>query len=236
MHLAALFDMDGLLIDSERSIMTAWLRAAQDLGASLSETEYLAVVGHSAPKSDSILIEVFGDHSRFELARAAVLRTLEVRHASNGFALKPGVKALLTALSERKIPCAVASSSPKLEIERRLNAAGILRHFSSVAGGDEVLKGKPDPAVYLLAAHRLGVSANQCLAFEDSPNGAHAALAAGASLAIVPDLIAPTEELAVQSLGILGSLEEALPQVEHWFTTAKTPNCNRTRPPSAAGE
>lgn len=96
-------------------------------------------------------------------------------------------------------------------------APGALQHFKAVAGGNEVLRGKPDPALYRLAAQRLGVAPEQCLAFEDSHNGGCAALAAGMGLVVVPDLLQPAPQVAQACLAVLGSLQDALAQVPQWF-------------------
>jgi len=217
MHLAALFDMDGLLIDSERVIMAAWLEVARRFDVPLSEASYAAVVGRKAAESDVLLAGIFGGGSRLQAAQAEVNRALERQPLARRYPLKPGAARLLGTLAATGTPCVVASSSARFEIEERLFAAGILDCFVAVAGGDEVAAGKPDPAVYRLAAARAGVAPERCLAFEDSPNGARAALAAGASLVLVPDLVEPPEEIAARCLCVLRSLEEAMPSVGSWF-------------------
>ncbi len=216
-HCAALFDMDGLLIDSERTIMQAWLAEAGARGASLTRQDYLAVVGRSAPESDALLSACFGGRAPFEQARAAVQRRLETLRAAGGFPLKPGAARLLAALAARGVPCAVASSSSRHEIDVRLTQAGVRHHFGACAGGDEVASGKPDPALYRLAAQRRGVSPAVCLAFEDIHHGARSALAAGARLVLVPDLLPPSADLVAGATVVLASLDEALPQVDAWF-------------------
>ena len=220
-YAAVLFDMDGLLIDSERGLMDAWLRAAGEHGFGLAPADYLAVVGLAAAASDAILERVCGGRDEFERARTSV----EIFMNGSGvvFPLKRGAGALLEALAARQIPCAVASSSTRAEIEERLAAVGVRQKFAAVAGGDEVAQGKPSPDVYLLAAQRLGVPPQSCLALEDSHNGARAALAAGAAVAIVPDLIRPTDELAACSVCVLDSLDDAVAHVEHWFPVIAAP-------------
>jgi HAD superfamily hydrolase (TIGR01509 family) len=219
MHRAALFDMDGLLIDSERSIMRAWLEVACEMGVLLSEREYAGVIGRTARESDEVLVDIFGGCDNFEFAQASVRQKLDARFSSAEFPLKAGAKALLSTLVARGIPCAVASSSSRLEIEKRLAAAGVIEYFFSVAGGDEVARGKPDPSVYLLAASRLGIHAQNCVAFEDSHNGACAALASGAALVIVPDLVQPSQKIVSRSMCVLSSLNEAVPHVDAWFSS-----------------
>jgi beta-phosphoglucomutase-like phosphatase (HAD superfamily) len=133
------------------------------------------------------------------------------------FPLKPGALPLLEALQAAGIPCAVASSSNVGEIRHRLGHVDVLRYFQSVSGGDEVTHGKPDPALYLLAATRLGVAPQDCIAFEDSENGARAAQAAGIRVVIVPDLRHPPADVAARAFGVIGSLSEAIAHVPHWF-------------------
>ena len=100
------------------------------------------------------------------------------------------------------------------EVRRRLAKVGVLEFFQAVAGGDEVTHSKPDPAVYLLAANRLGVSADECLAFEDTDHGAQAAQAAGMRVVLIPDLRSHNFDAAFMQLG---SLEHAFEHVDRWF-------------------
>ena len=124
---------------------------------------------------------------------------------------------MLEALQAAGVPCAVASSSAVKEIRHRLGHVDVLRYFQAVAGGDEVTHGKPDPSLYLLAATRLGVAPADCIAFEDSENGARAAQAAGIRVVIVPDLKQPPEDVAARAHGVIDSLQDALAHVPHWF-------------------
>ncbi len=221
MHIAALFDMDGLLIDSERVIMAAWLEAARRFNVSLSAAKYADLVGRNAAESDALLGQVFGGSERLRSAQIEVNRALESKPPAQRFPLKPGATRLLETLAAAGTPCVVASSSARSEIEERLSMAGVLGYFVAVAGGDEVTLGKPDPAIYRLAAARAGVAPARCLAFEDSPNGARAALSAGAGLVLVPDLLEPPAEIAERSVCVLRSLDEAIPRVEAWFGAAR---------------
>jgi len=217
MFAGALFDMDGLLLDSERAIMRAWMQVARERAVRLSPARYATVVGRNVAESTALLAPHFGGMEGLQQARQQVQVLLQAQPPEERFALKPGVAELLAWLAAREVPIAVASSSSRHEIEHRLALSGVRDHFRAVAGGDEVPAGKPDPAVYLLAAQRMGHAANVCLAFEDSPNGARAALAAGAALVLVPDLVRPPVALARRSLCVLGSLQQALPQAPQWF-------------------
>jgi HAD superfamily hydrolase (TIGR01509 family) len=217
MFSAAIFDMDGLLVDSERTIMNTWITVGLSLGITLSPSDYLRIVGRSSTECHEILTDLFGGPITLGEALIRVQQQLHAPAGQPAFPLKSGAQALLAELSRAGIPCAVASSSSVEEIKSRLERVGILHFFKTVAGGDEVARGKPDPAVYSLAAHRLGESAYACLSFEDSDHGALAAVSAGASVVIVPDLKHPTSEVVEQSFRVLGKLDEAIEHVSDWF-------------------
>jgi len=217
MFSAAIFDMDGLLVDSERTIMKMWIAAGLDLGITLSPPDYLRIVGRSSTECHEILTDLFGGATTFGEALIRVRQQLDAPAGQPTFPLKSGAHALLVELARRGIPCAVASSSSVEDIKSRLERVGVLHFFEAVAGGDEVAREKPDPAVYRLAAHRLGESVHACLAFEDSDHGARAAVSAGAAVVIVPDLKHPTREVVKLSFRVLGKLDEAIEHVSDWF-------------------
>jgi HAD superfamily hydrolase (TIGR01509 family) len=211
---AAIFDMDGLLLDSERVIMQAWLTSAQEEGINLSEPDFLLVVGCGAEESHARLSGLLGGHGSFQSVRDRVRARLAAQPGVV-FPLKPGALQILALLRQRGVPCAVASSTYVDEVRHRLAMVGVLDLFQAVAGGDEVSRSKPDPAVYLLAADRLGVPPGQCLAFEDTDHGATAAHAAGLRVVVVPDLRAHDFGAAYMTLS---SLEDAALHIDRWFS------------------
>ncbi|WP_179401632.1 HAD family hydrolase [Burkholderia guangdongensis] len=214
---AAIFDMDGLLVDSERTIMNTWIDVAHAHGVALSSADYLQIVGRSYAEGQVILARLIGREDTFRAVSARVREQLAAPLPHPKFPLKRGAHALLAALAQAGVPCAVASSSARDVIRARLDAVGVLDRFAAIAGGDEVERGKPDPAVYRLAAERLGVPASACIALEDSDFGALAAVRAGASVVTVPDLKAPTPDIVALSLCVLDSLDDALAHVPAWF-------------------
>ena len=209
--------MDGLLIDSERAISKAWLEGARELGFPLEMADFLKVVGTASQQSTAMLVDMLGSEAAMRATAAKAHALLPQAGGGPVFPLKPGALPLLEALRDAGIPCAVASSSAVAEIRHRLGHVGVLGHFRCIAGGDEVARGKPDPALYLLAAARLGVAPGDCIAFEDSENGARAAQAAGVRVVIVPDLKHPTDDVAARAHGVLPSLADAIEHVPHWF-------------------
>ncbi|MDQ0589614.1 HAD family hydrolase [Variovorax paradoxus] len=219
MFAAAIFDMDGLLIDSERPIMAAWIEAARTLDIELSQSHYLQVVGLATAESEVILGTLLGGPEAYRHAIAHVRKRLQLQRADGLplFPIKPGAAEFLGALRQRGTRCAVASSSTSGQIQACLGSLDVLHHFEAFAGGDEVARAKPDPALYLLAASRLGVDPAECVAFEDSENGAKAALAAGLRVVIVPDLKHPPTAIVEQALHVLDSLHDAMAHVPRWF-------------------
>jgi len=214
---AAIFDMDGLLLDSERPIRDAWLQAARELGAPLDDVSYLDLVGRNQTDSRALLQARLGTAFSYETLRDNANRLLAEMLAARSYAVKAGVLALLQALHERSVTCVVASSTAHAEVERHLHHAGLAAFFSGFSGGDEVARGKPHPDLFLLAAQRAGQQPEDCLVFEDSEHGARGALAAGMGVVIVPDLKTPADDACAASLAVLRSLHDALVRLDDWF-------------------
>lgn len=213
---AAIFDMDGLLLDSERPIRDAWLRLSAAAGTPLSEADYRLTVGRSRPDCLQLLAPRLGGLVAVEAMYEAVDAAVAAQLGSCGFALKPGALALLNTLRERGIARTVASSTRHAKVLQRLGDAGLLDHFETVHGGDQVARGKPHPDLFELAARTLGHAGRDCLVFEDSSYGAQGALAAGMGVVLVPDLKDPDPEIARHCM-ILSSLADSLPLLAHWF-------------------
>jgi HAD superfamily hydrolase (TIGR01509 family) len=215
---AAVFDMDGLLLDSERPIRDAWLQAAQSLGVALAPMDYLSVVGLNHADANARMLALFGDDDdTLRAARLLVQSQLDEQFTTRSFGVKPGARRLLQALADAGLPCAVASSTHRAEVHRRLNNAGLIEFFAAMCGGDEVSRGKPAPDLYLLALRRLGAHASKSLAFEDSGHGVQAALAAGLAVVTVPDLKGPDLEWQARCVAVLPTLEAACDRSVEWF-------------------
>lgn len=207
MFKAAIFDMDGLLIDSERIIMQACILAASELGISYTQSDYIQLIGRSAPDSNQVMITQLGGVNNFTKVMKRVDEILAV--SGNYFPLKIGALEIVQHFHAQGIPCGVASSSYQDIIRYRLSKVGILEYFSVITSGDEVERGKPHPDIYLLAIKKLGVSAEACIAFEDSEFGAHAAITAGLKVVVVPDLKQPSDYVNENCYQVLNSLADA---------------------------
>ncbi|MGH7939884.1 MAG: HAD family hydrolase [Limisphaerales bacterium] len=216
MNRAVIFDMDGLLLDSERPYRDAWLVVCNRKGFRLTDSNYLQAVGRDDRDTREIFQAQFGDHFPYDEMCADVRVIMDEHTGDRGHALKDGVVGLLEFLAQHSIPCAVATSTMQEKALARLGQANILRYIRHVSGGDEVTKGKPEPDLYLLAAKKLGVAPGECLVFEDSAPGARAAHEAGMCVIVIPDLMEPPEDVRGFSLGVFSSLREARPMVERW--------------------
>ena len=220
---AAVFDMDGLLLDSERPVQEAWMQVAAEFGVPLTPAAYLDLIGRNHRDSALRLRAIFADDALLADAQHRVGIALEERFGARPFDVKPGARRLLQALHAATIPCAVASSTAHAEIRRRLARAGLLDFFAAVCGGDEVARGKPAPDIYLLAVERLHADAACTLAFEDSGHGALAALAAGLALVVVPDLKAPEAAWQARSVALLQTLDGVALYSRAWFGVELAP-------------
>lgn len=198
---AALFDMDGLLLDTERVYLRTFLQTATDLQFPFPdrlEDIFQNMVGLRAKDSDKIMQAEIGQHA--DLTRFNALWKQHTKDALiTDMPIQMTVRETLSELKKASVPCAVATSTRTSIAIEHLERAGIGSFFDVVIGGEQVSKGKPNPEIYLKAAEALGVDPAKCAAFEDSNTGIHAAVASGAQSVQVPDMVQPTD--AVRALG-----------------------------------
>lgn len=204
---AVVFDMDGLLIDSERLILKAMDEAARAIARELPFEVFQQMVGLTHAHSDAILVEYFGEGFVLADYHADVRARLNDVLAA-GVALKSGVVEMLDHLDSVGAPRAVATSSGRNSLETHLGHAGLLDRFDAFITRESVTNSKPHPEPYLKAAEALGVDPAHCVALEDSHNGVRAAAAAGMMTIMVPDLLDPTEEMRGLCVRIARDLHE----------------------------
>jgi HAD superfamily hydrolase (TIGR01509 family) len=191
---AVIFDMDGLLVDSERLYGEAILTAAREVGCEMSHDVFLQLIGRSREVNHRFLIEHYGADYPLDALVAAWGRHF-LALAAAGLPLKPGAAELLDLLDELGLPPAIATSSTHATVQRNLEALKLVDRFHGIIAHGDYASGKPSPDPFLKAAGRLGIAPELCLALEDSHNGVRSASAAGMMTVMVPDLIAPTEEI-----------------------------------------
>jgi beta-phosphoglucomutase-like phosphatase (HAD superfamily) len=211
---AVIFDMDGLMLDTEVIYHIAWQEAARELGYEIPEGLFHDLVGLRTEDCEAQIMAAMGAsfplndfHRRWEIVWD--------RHARvQGIETKPGLLELLARLEQLEIPKAVATSSTAPEAERSLRITKLIHRFPVIVTGDQVAAGKPAPDIYLTAAKRLGVDPADCIAFEDSDAGTLAASRAGMRTYQVPDLKPPSTEAASAAIAVLAGLHDALPLFE----------------------
>lgn len=206
---ALLFDMDGLLLDSERLALALLAESARQLGIDWDEALGLAMVGRNVRDADALLARRYPGVPRIDELPAAFRARYDAHIAAHGVALKPGVAAMLERVERHDLPRAVATSTQRERALVKLDRAGLRRRFHAVVGGDEVERGKPAPDIFLAAARALEVAPQHCVVLEDSNAGVRGALAAGMRVVMVPDLLPPDADLAGLGVRILASLDAA---------------------------
>ncbi len=205
---AVIFDMDGLMFDSERLAREAWRGAMAAEGYALHDHVYQRAIGRTAEEACEVFVEAYGKGLPIEAIEADKARRLEVLLAPAP-PLKPGLRELLDVIAKLGLRTAVASATATAEVRRRLVITGLKKRYDVVVGGDEVYTGKPAPDLFLRAAELLRVAAPECVVLEDSEAGIRAASAAGMVPVMVPDLVRPSASCRALCASVVGSLEDA---------------------------
>lgn len=207
---AVLFDMDGLMFDTERMYQKAWLLAGQQMGVPMRPEIVDRMRGRNREGCTQVCREVFGPEFDFDAMRTACRALMAQWIEEDGLPVKPGLYDLLAELERRGIPAVLATSTSRDSAWGHLQRAGVDKYFVGAVCGDEVSRSKPDPEVFLKAAALAGKDPQHCMVLEDSPAGVRAGAAAGCFTVMVPDLTQPDEELRQLASAILPNLNEAI--------------------------
>lgn len=206
---AVIFDMDGLMIDSERIIHEAVIWAGGQLGLENIEKVSRLTIGSNAVRTKEIYFSTYGKNCPFD-------RLMELKHeyldrvlGDNGFPAKEGLYRILDFLDENGFLKAVASSTRKGAVYRELEQINVLERFDVLICGDMIEKSKPDPEIFLRASDELGVNPEECYVLEDSFNGVKAGYGAGMKTIMIPDLIMPDDEIIPFAWKITDNLDKA---------------------------
>ncbi|WP_420002668.1 HAD family hydrolase [Arenibacterium sp. LLYu02] len=219
---AYLFDMDGLLLDTERLTLDAFLDCADLVQREEAEMRafFMRLVGLSAPRSRALVAEFIGAERDIDQVYG-VWRDHCDRRLSTGVPVKPTVAETLAKLAGQGAQMAVVTSTMGDRARHHLAEAGLLGHFQFVLGGDEVSANKPEPAPYLEAAARFGLNARDCAAFEDSDHGLTAAATSGCYATQIPDLRAPEKAFPELGQAFATTLAEAVAGAQARFAALK---------------
>lgn len=212
-----IFDMDGVIFDTERFYIDCCIPAAQRLDMPGIEETCLQCIGLTEQETEKRLLARYEDPDllkRFHLETSRIFRRRYDREG--GLPVKPGARELLDWLSERGFTVGLASSTRHEIILRELRDAGLDRFFQEIIGGDMANRSKPAPDIFLLTADRLAARPRECVVIEDSHNGIRAANAAGMIPVMVPDLLPPDEEIRSLAFQVFDSLHD----VRAWLERA----------------
>ena len=184
---AVIFDLDGVILDTEKLYARFWQEAAVALGYPMTRQQALGMRSLSASAGQAQLESYFGAGVQREPLRQKRIELMDAYIADNGVELKPGAEETVTFLKAQGITLAIATSSPMERVQQYLQPLGLLDKFDAICSGHDVPYGKPAPDIYLRAAERIGILPENCLAVEDSPAGIESAFAAGCMPVFVPD-------------------------------------------------
>ena len=217
---AVIFDLDGVILDSEPLVLECWDAAMERLGLPVPEgfrETCLSVIGSNPERTRAVFLERFGKDFPYDLVTETRIGIFIEKYGAGRIPLKNGVRELLAFLANAGISAAVASSTPTEIVREELEAEGLLNAFREVVGGDQVSRSKPSPDIFLRAAELLGVAPERALVLEDSYNGVRAAHAGHIPVIMVPDLLPPTDEMREKTVAVAASLEEVRELLTHSF-------------------
>jgi HAD superfamily hydrolase (TIGR01509 family) len=206
---AVIFDMDGLMFDTEKPFIRLWTEIGKKFGYDITSGIVLRMVGLNAESSRTVMTREYGDDFPYDIMREE-LKVLYNKEFEKGIPHKKGLVFLLDRLFSAKIPMGVATSTRRDRALDMLARAGILDHFAAVVCGDEIVNGKPAPDIFLLTAEKLGQPLSACVGFEDSPAGLKGLHAAGIRSIFIKDLIEPSPEVLAAVWKRCNDLAEAV--------------------------
>lgn len=208
---AVIFDMDGVIFDSERAVHALWREMAEKYGFCDVDTPYFKSIGTNKDATRKIFLDFYGEDFPYDEYKKEQSQNYHSRYDGGRLPLKTGVFELLEYLKSIGCFTAVASSTRSEVVKNQIEAAGLAKYFDRIIGGDMVAKSKPEPDIFLKAAE--GRAFEKIYVIEDSYNGIRAAKAAGMYPIMVPDMIPPDDEMREKARVILPDLTSVL----HFF-------------------
>ena len=201
-----IFDMDGVILDSEKLYVRFWCEAGRFYGFPMEEKHALSIRSMARQLASEKLRGIFGSSFDYDAVRSKRVELMDKYVEENGIELKDGAEDLLMYLKENGYRIALATATPPDRAEKYLKAHDLYKYFDVTVSASMVSLGKPAPDIYLLAAEMLGLSAQSCLALEDSPNGIRSASSAGCVTVMVPDLDLPNDDILTLLHGVANGL------------------------------
>ncbi|WP_414564119.1 MULTISPECIES: HAD family hydrolase [unclassified Anabaena] len=205
---AAIFDMDGLLFDTESIARWAWKQALSNFGYIMNDDLYLEIVGRDLSWREKLLKKKYGDSLPFDSVTTKRIEIGDAREIEEGLPLKPGVLDLLKQLSSLNVTIGLATGTDRVRAIRRLTNADIHQYFTTIVTSEDVAEGKPAPDIFLEVSRRMNIAPMQCVVFEDSCVGVKAAFQAGMCPIMIPDIEQPSWEITNLAYCVFNSLEQ----------------------------
>ena len=203
---AVIFDMDGVIFDSERAVINCWEEVALKYNIPNIEESCILCTGTTEAKTKEIMLERYGADFPYDEYKKESSVIFHKRYDDGKLPVKDGVKNLLDYLKNNNIKIALASSTRRELVVKELTDAGFIDYFDKIVCGDMVEKSKPDPDIYLKACEALGVEPSRTYAIEDSYNGIRSASAGGLRPIMVPDILQPDDEIRNISVAVIDNL------------------------------
>lgn len=211
---AVIFDMDGVIFDTERLVLECWAEVAKNHGITDIEEACQACLGVNEKETRMILTERYGEDFPYEQYCKEASEIFAEKTEGKGIPEKPGVRELIAWLKKRGTRIGLATSSSEKDVLGKLDAAGLRFSFDAIVCGDMVERSKPEPDIYQEACHMLHVKPEKAFAVEDSYNGVRSASQAGMRVIMVPDLMPPNKEMRRLASVILPSLKDVPEYIE----------------------
>ena len=205
-----IFDMDGVILDSEKAVMDVWLLLARKYGLKNMEEVYLKCTGVNAQKTKEIMLDYYGNDFTYDKYRKEASEIFFGKYNYYKIPLKNGVFELLDFLKENNKKIILCSSTKKELVTKELEANGVLKYFDCLVTGDMVNKSKPEPDIFLKAIEESKINVDKLYVIEDSYNGVRSANAANLKTIMVPDLIMPDDEMKKKAYVIKNNLLEVI--------------------------
>ena len=212
---AVVFDMDGVIFDTERLVIEFWKEVAKKHNIPNVEHTCIQCLGTNRVRTREIFLENYGADFPFDPYRAEVTELFDTHYKGVPLPTKPGVRELLSYLQEQDIKVGLASSTAQHLVRDEIGTAGLLPYFQTLVCGDMVEHSKPAPDIFLKACEILNADPTKSIAIEDSFNGIRSAHCAGMTPIMVPDQVQPTDEIRTLAFHVMPSLLDVL----NWLKT-----------------
>lgn len=211
---AVIFDMDGIIFDTERLILDCWEKVGEKYQFADIREVCIECIGTNSVKTREIICSYYGEAFAYDKYRKEADELFREYVQTKGMPVKKGVRELLQYLKEENIPIGLASSTRLAVVEEELRQAGLYDYFQVVMGGDQLKRSKPEPDIYLLTCEKMDIPPECAYAIEDSYNGIRSAYRAGMMPIMVPDILQADDEMKEKSVAVL----QDLIQVKHYFS------------------